>query len=105
MDIAEVIIETYMPFLDLLPSNINLVGAEIEMVDMDDREMLFKNAISEIRDKYEYIIIDCPPSLGCLLLILLSGSDSVIIPVQCEYFALEGLGQLLKYNKHCKAAL
>lgn len=94
-DITEVIVETYMPYLDLLPSNINLVGAEIEMVDMEDREMLFKNAISKIRDKYEYIIIDCPPSLGLLTLNSLSGSDSVIIPVQCEYFALEGLGQLL----------
>ena len=94
-DITQVIVETYMPHLDLLPSNINLVGAEIEMVDMEDREMLFKNAISKIRDKYEYIIIDCPPSLGLLTLNSLSGSDSVIIPVQCEYFALEGLGQLL----------
>ena len=94
-DISQVIVETYMPYLDLLPSNINLVGAEIEMVDMEDREMLFKNAISKIRDKYEYIIIDCPPSLGLLTLNSLSGSDSVIIPVQCEYFALEGLGQLL----------
>lgn len=108
MDINDVIIETYMPFLDLLPSNINLVGAEIEMVDMDDREMLFKNAIAKIRDKYDYILIDCPPSLGLLTLNSLSGSDSVIIPVQCEYFALEGLGQLLNtinivkqhYNKN-----
>ena len=107
-DINKVIIETYMPYLDLLPSNINLVGAEIEMVDMDDREMLFKNAISKIRENYEYIIIDCPPSLGLLTLNSLSGSDSVIIPVQCEYFALEGLGQLLNtinivkqhYNKN-----
>ena len=97
-----------MPYLDLLPSNINLVGAEIEMVDMDDREMLFKNAIANIRDSYEYILIDCPPSLGLLTLNSLSGSDSVIIPVQCEYFALEGLGQLLNtinivkqhYNKN-----
>jgi chromosome partitioning protein len=95
LKINEVIIETYMPYLDLLPSNINLVGAEIEMVDMDDREMLFKNSIVDIRDKYQYIIVDCPPSLGLLTLNSLSGSDSVIIPVQCEYFALEGLGQLL----------
>ena len=93
--IDQVIVETYMPYLDLLPSNIDLVGAEIEMVDMEDREMLFKNAISHIRDKYEYILVDCPPSLGLLTLNSLSGSDSVIIPVQCEYFALEGLGQLL----------
>ena len=107
-DINEVIVETYMPYLDLLPSNINLVGAEIEMVDIDDREMLFKIAISKIRDNYEFIIVDCPPSLGLLTLNSLSASDSVIIPVQCEYFALEGLGQLLNtinivkqhYNKN-----
>jgi chromosome partitioning protein len=93
--INEVIVETYMPYLDLLPSNIDLVGAEIEMVDMEDREMLFRNAVAHIRDKYEYILVDCPPSLGLLTLNSLTGSDSVIIPVQCEYFALEGLGQLL----------
>lgn len=108
LDIKQAIVETYMPFLDILPSNINLVGAEIEMVDMDDREKLFGNAIAGIRDNYEYIIIDCPPSLGLLTLNSLSASDSVIIPVQCEYFALEGLGQLLNtinivkqhYNKN-----
>ncbi len=107
-DIKDVIVQTYMPFLDLLPSNINLVGAEIEMVDMEAREKLFGKAIEVIRDNYEYIIIDCPPSLGLLTLNSLSASDSVIIPVQCEYFALEGLGQLLNtinivkqhYNKN-----
>jgi chromosome partitioning protein len=91
----EAIINSYMPFLDILPSNINLVGAEIEMVDMDQREGLLKRALSETRKDYEYIIIDCPPSLGLLTLNALSASDSVLIPVQCEYFALEGLGQLL----------
>lgn len=89
------IINSFMPFLDVLPSNINLVGAEIEMVEMPFRESLLKTAIEEIRDKYEFIIIDCPPSLGLLTLNALSASDSVLIPVQCEYFALEGLGQLL----------
>ncbi|MDO8549828.1 MAG: ParA family protein [Ignavibacteria bacterium] len=91
----EVIISTYMPFMDLLPSNINLVGAEIEMVDFPDRETLLKKALNGTQDKYDFIIIDCPPSLGLLTLNSLTASDSVLIPVQCEYFALEGLGQLL----------
>lgn len=94
-NITDVIIESYMPHLDLLPSSINLVGAEIEMVDMDGRERLLKNALDEISNKYDYIIIDCPPSLGLLTLNALTASHSVLIPVQCEYFALEGLGQLL----------
>ena len=94
-NISDVIIESYMPHLDLLPSNINLVGAEIEMVDMERRERLLKNALDEISNKYDYIIIDCPPSLGLLTLNALTAAHSVLIPVQCEYFALEGLGQLL----------
>lgn len=91
----EVIINSFMPYLDILPSNINLVGAEIEMVEMPYRESLLKSALESTRNNYEYIIIDCPPSLGLLTLNALSASDSVLIPVQCEYFALEGLGQLL----------
>ena len=94
-DINDMIIDSYMPFLDILPSNINLVGAEIEMVDMERREKLLHNALQNITRKYDYIIIDCPPSLGLLTLNSLTASDSVLIPVQCEYFALEGLGQLL----------
>ena len=94
-NISDVIIESYMPHLDLLPSNINLVGAEIEIVDMEGRERLLKNALDEISNKYDYIIIDCPPSLGLLTLNALTAAHSVLIPVQCEYFALEGLGQLL----------
>lgn len=93
--IKDVIIPSFMPFLNILPSNINLVGAEIEMVDMENREMLLKQRLSEISADYEFIIIDCPPSLGLLTLNALSASNSVLIPVQCEYFALEGLGQLL----------
>ncbi|MEO8232531.1 MAG: AAA family ATPase [Ignavibacteriota bacterium] len=93
--IQDVIINTFMPFLDMLPSNINLVGAEIEMVDMENRETLLRSALDEINDKYDYILIDCPPSLGLLTLNSLTASNSVLIPVQCEYFALEGLGQLL----------
>ena len=94
-EINDVIIDSYMPFLDILPSNINLVGAEIEMVDMERREKLLHSALQNINGKYDYIIIDCPPSLGLLTLNSLTASDSVLIPVQCEYFALEGLGQLL----------
>src|SRR5690606_24385241 len=95
VDIASAAVNTYMPHLDLLPSNINLVGAEIEMVDMPERERLLDNALQEARKFYDYILIDCPPSLGLLTLNSLTASDSVLIPVQCEYFALEGLGQLL----------
>lgn len=106
--IEEVIENTFMPFMDLLPSSINLVGAEIEMIDFDERETILKKAISEIAGNYDFIIIDCPPSLGLLTLNALTASDSVLIPVQCEYFALEGLGQLLNtinivkqhYNKN-----
>ncbi|MFN3693679.1 MAG: ParA family protein [Ignavibacterium sp.] len=94
-NINEVIINTFMPFLDLLPSNINLVGAEIELVDVESREAKLKNALHEINSEYDFILIDCPPSLGLLTLNALTASDSVLIPVQCEYFALEGLGQLL----------
>jgi chromosome partitioning protein len=93
--IEKVIMNSYMPFLDILPSNINLVGAEIEMVDMPNRERLLVHSLNSIRDNYDYVIIDCPPSLGLLTLNSLTASDSVLIPVQCEYFALEGLGQLL----------
>jgi chromosome partitioning protein len=94
-NIKDVIIESYMPFLDLLPSNINLVGAEIEMVELPRRETILKEALSDVYERYDYILIDCPPSLGLLTLNALTAADSVLIPVQCEYFALEGLGQLL----------
>jgi chromosome partitioning protein len=94
-DINSSIISSFMPYLDILPSNINLVGAEIEMVDLPEREYLMKKALSQIKNEYDFIIIDCPPSLGLLTLNSLTASNSVLIPVQCEYFALEGLGQLL----------
>ncbi len=94
-NINNIIVNSYMPFLDILPSNINLVGAEIEMVDIPNREQILRSAIEMIKNEYDYVLIDCPPSLGLLTLNSLSASDSVLIPVQCEYFALEGLGQLL----------
>jgi chromosome partitioning protein len=84
-----------MPFLSLLPSHINLVGAEIEMVNEANREKKMRIALESIRSSYEYIIIDCPPSLGLITLNALTAADAVLIPVQCEYYALEGLGQLL----------
>jgi chromosome partitioning protein len=93
--VDDVVINTYMPFLDIIPSNINLVGAEIEMVGLENRERKLLEYISPVKDKYDFIFIDCPPSLGLLTLNALTSSDSVLIPVQCEYFALEGLGQLL----------
>lgn len=88
------VVETQVPFLSVLPSHINLVGAEIEMVDLDRREHRLADAIQAIKDDYEFIVVDCPPSLGLLTLNALTAADSVLIPVQCEYFALEGLGQL-----------
>lgn len=96
---SEAIRETELPYLDLIPSHINLVGAEIEMVDRNQRERILLNTISALREKYDFIIIDCPPSLGLLTINALTASDSVLIPVQCEYFALEGLGQLLNTIK------
>lgn len=93
------ILETEIPYLDLLPAHINLVGAEIEMVDRPQREKILRKAIESVKDSYELIVIDCPPSLGLLTINALTASDSVVIPVQCEYFALEGLGQLLNTIK------
>ncbi|MBI5020688.1 MAG: ParA family protein [Ignavibacteriales bacterium] len=95
VDPHDVIVKTEMPFLSLLPSNINLVGAEVELVDMENRESILKVIVDKVRDDYDFIFIDCPPSLGLLTLNGLVAADSVIIPVQCEYYALEGLGQLL----------
>jgi chromosome partitioning protein len=93
--ISDCIVNTYMPNLDILPSTIDLVGAEVEVVSFPHRESLLKRALNEADFDYDYILIDCPPSLSLLTLNALTAADSVIIPVQCEYFALEGLGQLL----------
>lgn len=99
IDVEDAIRETELPYLDLVPSHINLVGAEIEMVDRNERERILLKAVEGIRDKYDFIIFDCPPSLGLLTINALTASNSVMIPVQCEYFALEGLGQLLNTIK------
>ncbi|MFI5252690.1 MAG: ParA family protein [Bacteroidota bacterium] len=95
VDPNEIISKTEMPYLSILPSNINLVGAEVELVDIPNRERVLENIVGKIRDNYDYIFIDCPPSLSLITLNGLVAADSVIIPVQCEYYALEGLGQLL----------
>jgi chromosome partitioning protein len=94
--IDDVILSTDISFLELLPSHINLVGAEIELINLIGREKVLKEAIGELQKSYEFIFIDCPPSLGLLTINSLTASDSVLIPIQCEYYALEGLSQLLK---------
>lgn len=99
VSISEVIKTTQSPNLDLIQSSIDLVGIEIELVDTKNREYKLKDKIKEIKDLYDYIIIDCAPSLGLITLNALTCSDSVIIPIQCEYFALEGLGKLLNTIK------
>jgi chromosome partitioning protein len=95
----EAILETSTPNLDLLPAHIDLVGAEIEMINLVDREHKMKEVFAKIKDQYDFIIIDCSPSLGLITINALTAANSVIIPVQCEYFALEGLGKLLNTIK------
>jgi len=95
----KVILKTNSPNLDLLPANIDLVGAELELVNLNEREYRIRQLLNPVKANYDYIIIDCAPSLGLLTLNALSASDSVIVPIQCEYFALEGLGKLLNTIK------
>ncbi len=95
----EAIIKTETPNLDIIPAHIDLVAIEIELVDKEAREYMLKKALVEIKDDYDYILIDCAPSLGLLTLNALTAADAVIIPIQCEYFALEGLGKLLNTIK------
>lgn len=95
----EVIVKTDSPNLDLIPAHIDLVAIEIELVDKEAREYMLKRAIEDLKSRYDYIIIDCAPSLGLLTLNALTAADSVMIPIQCEYFALEGLGKLLNTIK------
>ena len=83
------------PLLDVLPATPDLAGAEVELVDQADRELMMRNAIAAVRDEYDYILIDCPPSLGLITINMLAAADALIIPLQCEYYALEGLSQLL----------
>ena len=93
--VSDNILQTELTGLDVLPSNIDLAGAEVELVYKRSREKVLKNALEEVRDNYDYIFIDCPPSLGLLTINALAASDSIIIPIQSEYYALEGLSQLM----------
>ncbi|TQD35413.1 ParA family protein [Haloflavibacter putidus] len=95
----DAILSTNSPNVDIIPAHIDLVAIEIELVDQDKRESMLRNAVQELRDLYDYILIDCAPSLGLLTLNALTAADSVVIPIQCEYFALEGLGKLLNTIK------
>ncbi|MFT5248649.1 MAG: chromosome partitioning protein [bacterium] len=95
----EAIVATNSPNVDIIPAHIDLVAIEIELVDKEEREYMLKKAIESLKESYDYILIDCAPSLGLLTLNALTASDSVIIPIQCEYFALEGLGKLLNTIK------
>lgn len=101
-DIGSVIRTTAFKGLDILPSNMNLAGAELELVDMQGRESRIRNALAPIKEKYDFIIIDCPPSLGLLTVNILCAVDSVIVPIQCEYYALEGLSQLMNTVRQVK---
>lgn len=99
VDPNKIILNSEMEYLDLIPSHIDLVGAEIEMLNLPEREYMLKKVVEKVRDKYDFILIDCSPSLGLITVNSLTAADSVCIPVQCEYFALEGLGKLLNTIK------
>src|SRR5690348_7356603 len=101
----DVILKSEIPNLDVIPSHIDLVGAEIEMINYPNREMVLKNILDPVKDEYEFIIIDCSPSLGLITVNALTASDSVIVPVQTEFFALEGLGKLLNTIKIVQSRL
>ncbi len=102
---SNILLNTTTPYLDIIPAHIDLVGAEIEMINLPNREKMMRKVIHKIKDNYDFIIIDCSPSLGLITVNALTASDSVIIPVQCEYFALEGLGKLLNTIKIVQARL
>ncbi|MEZ4842262.1 MAG: AAA family ATPase [Flavobacteriaceae bacterium] len=99
VEASDAILKTNSPNVSVIPAHIDLVAIELELVDKDDREYMLKNAITEIKNEYDYILIDCAPSLGLITLNALTTADSVIIPIQCEYYALEGLGKLLNTIK------
>jgi len=105
LNAADIIISSSINYLDLIPSHIDLVGAEVEMINLPNREEKMKEALAPVKDKYDFIIIDCSPSLGLITVNSLTAANSVIIPVQCEYFALEGLGKLLNTIKIIQSRL
>ena len=104
-DVRDAIYTTDIDGLDIIPSHIDLVGAEIEMLNYDNREKMLKNILDPLRPEYDYILIDCSPSLGLITVNALTAANSVIIPVQCEYFALEGISKLLNTIKIIKSRL
>jgi chromosome partitioning protein len=101
----DIILSTETPNLDILPAHIDLVGAEIEMINMPNREMMVKLTLNKVKNDYDFIILDCSPSLGLITVNCLTAADSVLIPIQCEYFALEGLGKLLNTIKIVQSRL
>ncbi len=105
MDVRELIQETDFDYLDIVPSNIDLVGAEVEMINVEKREERLRKALQVVKDAYDFIIIDCSPSLGLITVNALTAADSVLVPVQCEYYALEGLGKLLNTIKIIQSRL
>ena len=96
MDINEVMMPTDLSYFHVIPAGIDLIGAEIELVEIDKREFVLRNVLGPVRDSFDFIVLDCPPSLGLLTINALTAANSVIIPVQCEYFALEGLSQVMR---------
>ena len=105
VDAAEVVRDTMIDTLKLLPSRVDLAGAEVELVNLLAREQRLKNAVAPIRDRYDYIFVDCPPSLGLLTLNALTMADTLLVPIQCEYYALEGLSQLMNTVKLIRRSL
>ncbi len=93
--IDDIVIKTAFENVDIVPADMNLAGAEIEMIETEHRESVLKKALAPVRDRYDYIFLDCPPSLGIITLNALTASDTVLVPIQCEYYALEGLSQLM----------
>ena len=105
IDPRNIILQTSTPNLSILPAHIDLVGAEIEMINLPNRERMMKKVVDKVKDDYDFILIDCSPSLGLITVNALTAADSVIVPVQCEYFALEGLGKLLNTIKIVQSRL
>ena len=96
IDISDAICKDIFENLDIIPSNVNLAGAEIDLIDIENREYILKNAVNTVRNNYDYVILDCPPSLSMLTVNAMTAADTVLVPIQCEYYALEGLTQLLE---------
>ncbi len=95
VDVKDAIIKDIFDNLDIIPSNVNLAGAEIDLIDVDNREYILKDSLAEVKDNYDFIILDCPPSLSMLTVNAMTASNTVLVPIQCEYYALEGLTQLM----------